>query len=130
MHSSIPTSFAIPNPLPAPSTNFDFNSYLPNDYDWTRTSGGSMMDLDADDHTRLSAPTPMIAPTARKLEFADENSDNIGGLGGLDISFDTTPSDNGKIRVRIHPSSSASSRAASPGVSFSDSKSIYLPPHL
>lgn len=86
------------------------------------------MELDADDHTRLSAPTPMLAPTARKLEFADENADSLGGLGGLDISFDTTPSDNGKIRVRIHPSSSASSRATSPGVSHSDD--MASPPSL
>ncbi|KAF9464982.1 hypothetical protein BDZ94DRAFT_1255017 [Collybia nuda] len=128
MHSTTPTSFAIPNPLPAPSTAFDFNSFLPNDYDWTRTGGSSLMELDTDDHTQLSAPTPMVAPTARKLEFADENTDNIGGLGGLDISFDTTPSDNGKIRVRIHPSSSASSRAASPGVSYSDSKADMASP--
>jgi len=81
------------------------------------------MEVDSDDQRLLSAASPMMASTTRKLEFADADSDSVGALGGLDISFDTMPSDNGKIRVRIHPSSSASSRAASPGASSSDSKS-------
>jgi hypothetical protein len=81
------------------------------------------MEVDSDHQGRLSTASPMMASTTRKLEFADADSDSVGGLGALDISFDTTPSDNGKIRVRIHPSSSASSRAASPGASSSDSKS-------
>jgi hypothetical protein len=123
LHSAVPNSFAIPTPLPAASNTFDFNSFIPNEFDWSRPSGSSIMDVDSDDQGRLYAASPMMAPTTRKLEFADADSDSVGGLGGLDISFDTIPSDNGKIRVRIHPSSSTSSRAASPGASSSDSKS-------
>jgi hypothetical protein len=123
LHSAVPNSFAIPTPLPAPSNTFDLNSFLPNEFEWSRTSGSSIMEVDSDNQSRLS---PMMAPTTRKLEFADADPDSVGGLGGLDISFDTTPSDNGKIRVRIHPSSSASSRAASPSTSSSDSKSDTL----
>ena len=50
------------------------------------------------------------------------DTDELGDLNGLDISFDTSSTDNGKIRVRIHPSSSASSRATSPGASSQSSK--------
>ena len=59
------------------------------------------------------------ASVSRKLEFAGMDTNELGDLGGLDISFDTSSTDNGKIRVRIHPSSSASSRAASPSASSS-----------
>lgn len=120
LHSAVPNSFAIPAPLPAASNTFDFNPFLPNEFDWSRSS---IMDIDSDDQGWLSATSPMMAPTPRKLEFANADLDSVDGLGGLDISFDATPSDNGKIRVRIHPSSSASSRAASPGASSSDSRS-------
>ncbi|KAF8070734.1 hypothetical protein FPV67DRAFT_1412709 [Lyophyllum atratum] len=121
MNSAIPKSFAIPDaPLPAAPAAFDFNSYLPNDYDWSRTAGNTMMDLDDFD---MSSALPS---TSRKLEFSTSGAsmDADNGLGGLDISFDALPVDNGKIRVRIHPSSSASSRATSPGLaSYSDAKS-------
>lgn len=71
------------------------------------------MDLDIDDQaTSNSAPS-----VTRKLEFAGVDSSALGDLGGLDISFDASPSENGKIRVRIHPPSSASSRAQSPSPS-------------
>ncbi|KAG5651623.1 hypothetical protein H0H81_008000 [Sphagnurus paluster] len=123
MHSALPKSFALPDaPLPAAPATFDFNSIMPGDYDWSRTLGNSMMDLNDIDMSPSFSP----APTSRKLEFATSgaSSEVDSGLGGLDISFDTLPADNGKIRVRIHPSSSASSRAASPGPStVSDSKS-------
>ncbi|KAF5380508.1 hypothetical protein D9615_004685 [Tricholomella constricta] len=123
MNSALPKSFALPDaPLPAAPTAFDFNNFVPNDYDWSRTAGNSMMDLDNLD----MSSTLSSAPTSRKLEFSTSgvSLDTDNGLGGLDISFDTLPADNGKIRVRIHPTSSASSRAASPGLaSLSDSKS-------
>jgi len=98
--TSAPTSFAIPNPFPA---SYDYSSSA---FDWTKATGsGSLMDLDSDHHLK----------SLRKLEFTGIDSSEMGAaLGDLDISFDTTPSDDGKIRVRIHPSSSASSRAASP----------------
>ncbi|KAJ6631606.1 hypothetical protein B0H10DRAFT_1979581 [Mycena sp. CBHHK59/15] len=109
-NSALPTSFSLPHALPASSSAFDFNSFLPNEYDWSRT-GNSVMDLDADDKREITDTT---TTATRKLEFA-EDSGALAGLGGLDISFDASPSDDGKIRVRIHPSSSASSRAPSPG---------------
>ncbi|KDR75673.1 hypothetical protein GALMADRAFT_46548, partial [Galerina marginata CBS 339.88] len=107
MQSTAPTSFAIPNPFPTSSAAaFDYNNFLPNDYDWSRTTGSSLMDLDADNHHHKM----------QKLEFSGADTADLGGLGDLDISFDTSPSDDGKIRVRIHsPSSSASSRSGSPG---------------
>lgn len=123
LHSTVPNSFAIPTPLPAASNTFDLNSFIPNEFDWSRPGGSSIMEIDSDDQGRLSAGSPMTAPPTQKLEFADADSDTVSALGALDISFDATSSDNGKIRVRIHPSSSASSRAASPSVSSSDSKS-------
>ncbi|PPQ87471.1 hypothetical protein CVT25_008207 [Psilocybe cyanescens] len=113
MQSTAPTSFAIPNPFPTSSASaYDYNSFLPSEYDWSKPTGSSLMDLDSDDHHQVS--------TVRKLEFTGTDSTELGSLGDLDISFDTSPSDDGKIRVRIHPSSSASSRSASPGVSSFD----------
>lgn len=60
--------------------------------------------------------------TTRTLEFSDIDPKALGDLGNLDISFDASPSDSGKIRVRIHPSSSGSSRAGSPGTSSASMK--------
>ncbi|KAJ7821140.1 hypothetical protein B0H14DRAFT_2832296 [Mycena olivaceomarginata] len=113
-NSTLPTSFSLPHSsLPASSSAFDFNSFLPHDYDWSRTSN-SVMDLDSDDKRRVMDTS--ATTTTRKLEFSDEESGALTGLAGLDISFDASPLDDGKIRVRIHhPSSSASSRAPSPG---------------
>ncbi|TFK44907.1 hypothetical protein BDQ12DRAFT_621381 [Crucibulum laeve] len=122
MHSAAPTSFSIPTPFPASSSAFDFNSYVPNEYDWSRTNGASMMDLSDDDQGRLHHTASASASATRRLEFSGVDSNEFGGLGGLDISFDASPSDDGKIRVRIHPSSSASSRATSPGATYSSSK--------
>ena len=117
MHAALPTSFALPNPpFSAASTAFDFNSFLPNDYDWTLPSINTMMDID----DIQTAVTPFPTP-ARKLELSTSGVSELdveGGLAGLDISFDAKPSDDGKIRVRIHPSSSVSSRATSPGPSM------------
>ncbi|KAJ7169059.1 hypothetical protein C8R43DRAFT_116152 [Mycena crocata] len=116
-NSALPTSFSVPHPLPASASSFDFNSYLPSDYDWSHT-GGSVMDLDVDDKRRVIDTTA----TMRKLEFTDTDAGALAGLGGLDISFDASPLDDRKIRVRIHPSSSASSRAPSPGSNYATTK--------
>ncbi|GLB37728.1 putative bZIP transcription factor [Lyophyllum shimeji] len=115
MNSAVPKSFALPDaPLPAAPAAFDFNSYLPSDYDWSRATGNSPMDLDD-----LDMSSTLSATTSQKLEFSTAGAplDADNGLNSLDISFDALPADNGKIRVRIHPSSSASSRATSPGLS-------------
>jgi len=85
---------------------------MPSDYDWSQT-GSSLMDLDARGHHR-----------SQKLEFIGGDSTELDGLGDLDISFDTSPSDDGKIRVRIHPpSSNPSSRSVSPGLTSSSGSS-------
>ncbi|KAJ7188695.1 hypothetical protein C8R46DRAFT_28209 [Mycena filopes] len=113
--TSLPTSFSLPHSLPPSSSAFDFNSFLPNDYDWSR-SGSSGMEMD-DDKRRVTDSS--AASKTRKLEFSDADSGALAGLGGLDISFDASPLDDGKIRVRIHnPSSSVSSRAPSPGGNY------------
>ncbi|KAF8911499.1 hypothetical protein CPB84DRAFT_1671792 [Gymnopilus junonius] len=115
--TAAPTSFSIPNPFPASSASaYDYNSFIPNDYDWSKASGSSLMDLDSDNHNRI-----------RKLEFTGADSPELGGLGDLDISFDTSPSEDGKIRVRIHsPSSSASSRSGSPSYTAMSSSSLAM----
>lgn len=86
------------------------NRFIPSDFDWSRSS---LMDMDTEEQDKF----PASASLPRKLEFAGVDTSELGDLGGLDISFDTSSTDNGKIRVRIHPSSSASSRAGSPGAS-------------
>ncbi|KAK7472456.1 hypothetical protein VKT23_000571 [Stygiomarasmius scandens] len=97
-HSSLPTSFSIPSALPSSSSStLDMSSIIPGDFDWSSSN-----------------------PLAQKLEFSNPELKNLAGFSGLDISFDTTSSEDGKIRVRIHPSSSASSstsRASSPSAS-------------
>jgi len=110
MQSTAPTSFAIPNPFPTSSaSSFDYNSFLPTDYDWSKSTTTMMdMDFDADIPTQHGNTA-----TTRKLEFTGTDSDSLANLGDLDISFDTSPSDGGKIRVRIHPPSASSSRASS-----------------
>lgn len=79
------------------------------------------MDLDVDDQGRISSASATSsvhpsAPLPQKLEFADMPSvDGLADLSGLDISFDASSDENGKIRVRILPASSStpSSRAGS-----------------
>jgi hypothetical protein len=118
---ALPTLLSMPTTQPLPfsisessrlsssssSSAFDFLS--PSEYDWSRNPGSSsLMDLDHDDHGRIHATH---STKTRKLEFVDGA---LGGLSGLDISFDTSPSDDGKIRVRIHspvPSALGSSLA-------------------
>jgi hypothetical protein len=106
MQPAAQTSFAIPNPFPTASASaFDYSSILPQgDYDWSaKPTHSALMDLDDQ-----SVPGP------RKLELSSADVAELDGLGNLDISFDASPSDNGKIRVRIHPSSASSSRSTSP----------------
>jgi hypothetical protein len=55
-------------------------------------------------------PSP-VTSDHHSLAFADSAA---LGLGDLDIAFDATPGDDGKIRVRILPQSTHTSRAASP----------------
>lgn len=84
------------------------------------------MDLDVDNHGRVSALSS--GPNAKKLEFVDVDSEALG-LSGLDISFDTLASEDGKIRVRIHPPPSTSVTAApspsSSGSIESDEQSVW-----
>lgn len=79
------------------------------------------MDLDVDDHGRVSNNALSTVPNAKKLEFVDVDSEALG-LAGLDISFDAMASEDGKIRVRIHPSPATStSVTAAPSPSSSGS---------
>ncbi|KAH9949251.1 hypothetical protein B0H21DRAFT_777390 [Amylocystis lapponica] len=117
-HSTLPTTFSLPlssshSSALAASAAFDMHPFFGNDfeasdYDWSIAGGSSVMDLDIDENPRV--PSTASASVARKLEFVDVDSEALG-LGGLDISFDASPSENGKIRVRIHPPAPA---AASP----------------
>ena len=91
----------------ASSASFDMNSLVSGDFDWL-SSSGSVMDLDIDSHGRITTSNAVNPASLKKLEFVDADSEALG-LSGLDISFDATPSQDGKIRVRIHPPSSAAS---------------------
>lgn len=111
-HSAVPTTVSLPlsnsNVMHAASSAaFDMNSLVSGDFDWL-SSGGSVMDLDIDSQGRITTSNAINPASLKKLEFVDEDSEALG-LSGLDISFDTTPSHDGKIRVRIHPPSAASS---------------------
>ncbi|KAI0317178.1 hypothetical protein OF83DRAFT_1172213 [Amylostereum chailletii] len=115
-HPALPMtgSFPISNVHSHPfnPSKFDFNSYLPTEHDWRMSS--TAMDLDR--------ATSQGNAASRKLAFVDSDATALG-LGGLDISFDAEPSENGKIRVRIHhPSTSTPS---SPSSSFG---SMSMPP--
>lgn len=110
--STLPASFSFPisgsSALPASSSAFDLNSVIPSEYDWSRNPSEAMMDLDVDDQGRITTSSNLAAPMdSHTLQFVDGASDALG-LGNLDISFDATPSENGKIRVRIHSSPSES----------------------
>ncbi|KAJ3753862.1 hypothetical protein EV360DRAFT_87376 [Lentinula raphanica] len=105
--NSFSTSFSLPTAFPASSSSPDYNSLFPPNFDWSQT-------LDTDERGRISS-------FPQKLEFS--NPELSRALSGLDISFDAVPQEDGKIRVRIHPSSSASSRAGSPGLANSVSSS-------
>ncbi|THH18303.1 hypothetical protein EUX98_g8987 [Antrodiella citrinella] len=133
-HSTLPATFSFPisgsSSLPPASTAFDVNSFMPGDYDWGFSTESSIMDLDVDDHGRVSNGFSM-APSAKKLEFVDVDSEALG-LGGLDISFDAMASEDGKIRVRIHPppatastSVTAAPSPSSSGSSESDEQSVW-----
>lgn len=101
------TSFSLPmsNAVQAASA-YDMHGFIPGDYDWF-SQGGQIMDLDLDHLARMSSGSAS-ANGLKKLEFVDGPSEALG-LSGLDISFDATPSQDGKIRVRIHPPASTGS---------------------
>lgn len=79
-------------------SSFDFNSLISGDqHDWSMSNA---MDLDFDPSNDHPQSLPISAAiNGGKLEFGDQS---------LDISFDAISSEDGKIRVRIHPSASAS----------------------
>ncbi|KAH7908942.1 hypothetical protein BJ138DRAFT_1156432 [Hygrophoropsis aurantiaca] len=100
-------SIPLPDP-PRVSANsgsaFDHNMIPSAGYDWSPDSeGGAVVDLDLNDLQKSSTPPSK----ARRLEI---QSEELFSLGGLDISFDTSPANNGKIRVRIHPSRGETAR--------------------
>jgi len=123
-HSTLPTTFSFPITDPScatSSSSFDMNSIVPGDFDWAFNSASSIMDLDVDANGRVSGSSSM-STSSKKLEFVDADSQALG-LNGLDISFDAMASQDGKIRVRIHPppTSSSSTTAASSPEAHSDS---------
>ncbi|KIY44494.1 hypothetical protein FISHEDRAFT_61788 [Fistulina hepatica ATCC 64428] len=122
--------FSLPTPATASSSSFGMSSLFPSNFDrWSVHDNDLSLDFGLDPKSRPGVLSG-LASGIRKLEFADTESVALAGLRGLDISFDTASSEDGKIRVRIHsPSSSAQSRATSPGaassVSSSDSSSSF-----
>ena len=92
---------------------------MPGDFDFGFNTESSIMDFDVDNHGRISNSALSSLPNAKKLEFVDIDSEALG-LSGLDISFDAQASEDGKIRVRIHPPASTTVTAApSPSASGS-----------
>lgn len=75
------------------------------------------MDLDLEDQGRILSGTPSLPTKPRRLELVGGDS----GLSSLDISFDASTSADGKIRVRIHPSSASSAGPSSPTLSYPSS---------
>ena len=139
--SALPSTFTMPlshATSALPSSALDMQSFFPanSDFDWLEAVGGasSGMDFDfnmdpvRDDKMLASVSAKAASLSANKLEFVSDEDDDegqlaLGDLGSLDISFDALPSENGKIRVRIHPpspSASLSAAADSPGSSQSD----------
>ncbi|OCH91081.1 hypothetical protein OBBRIDRAFT_792695 [Obba rivulosa] len=104
-HSSLPTTFSLPlSSASLPPSSFDINAFLPSEYDWSSLSGAAM---------ELDVPDVRPGSSARKLEFVDVDAEALGlGAGGLDISFDALPSEDGKIRVRIHPPSASATTSS------------------
>jgi hypothetical protein len=106
--STVPTTFSLPLSQsslgPFSSSPFDINSLISNEErDWSLDHGMNM-DFDMNDADKTSS---FVFPSGSsgKLELANH--------GSLDISFDAIPSDDGKIRVRIHPPSASSSASSS-----------------
>ena len=101
------------NAISAASGAYDVHSLVSGEFDWLNSG---VMDIDIDSQGRVTTGSAMPASSAnmRKLEFVDPNAEALG-LSGLDISFDATPSQDGKIRVRIHPSSSSEGGADGSG---------------
>ena len=123
--SAVPATFSLPlsnpNAVQAASSAFDINSLVPGDFDWLSSAAGSVMDLDIDSHGRITPGSESVDPSnLKKLEFVDADAEALG-LSGLDISFDATPSHDGKIRVRIHPPSVAAVAATSSALSDTQS---------
>jgi len=112
--SAVPTTFSLPLSQSSlsswGSSAFDINSLISNeDRDWSSLDHGMDLDFDMNDSERMS---PFLSSAnGGKLEL---------GNHGLDISFDAIPSEDGKIRVRIHPpsASASSSPSSSPLSSF------------
>jgi hypothetical protein len=116
---SLPTQSAVPATFSLPlsqsslnswgSSAFDINSLISSeDRDWSSLDHGMDLDFDMNDAEKMS-PFSLTSATGGKLEL---------GNHGLDISFDAIPSEDGKIRVRIHPPSSSSPPSSSPPSSF------------
>lgn len=122
------TSFTLPykgaSALTASSSTFDFNSVIPNDYDWLRSPSDTMMDLDVDEQGRITTRRNMEGTTnLRRLQFVDVDAEALG-LGDLDISFEASASEDGKIRVRVHSSSSGATSSSHPARSESHRRSL------
>jgi len=123
--TTVPTTFSLPlshSSLGPMSSSFDINSLISSEERSWSSSHGMDLDFDMDDAGKTSS---IIFPTANsgKLELADH--------GSLDISFDAVSSEDGKIRVRIHPPSasgtSASSLASTPISAMSPSSDFSKP---
>lgn len=115
----MPTTFSVPLSQsvlgPWSSSAFDINSLISSeDGDWSLDHNGMDLDFDMGDSESIALPN-----NSGTLELAN--------AAGLDISFDTIPSEDGKIRVRIHPPSASSSSIASspsPSASFTAPSSL------
>jgi hypothetical protein len=109
----MPARFAFPFSSAAAARSDAFSAFVPADLDLDLDLGFAPQSMDVDSSVFARPPTPL-----RKLEFADvEGVSEALGLGGLDISFDASPAEDGKIRVRIHNPATASASPSSPSSS-------------
>ena len=86
--------FSLASPAPS-SSAFDFNSLVlhNNNHDCKSPTSSSLTDLDSSDCSRFASTK------RRRLEFVDEA---LASLNALDISFETSAAEDGKLRVRMH----------------------------
>ncbi|KZT03980.1 uncharacterized protein LAESUDRAFT_321576 [Laetiporus sulphureus 93-53] len=133
---ALPSLLSVPNPNPQSplsntislpqsssiaSSSLDAFLASSSEFDWSlATPSHSAMDLDFDMDRAVAPPS-----NSQTIELVDGND---AGLGALDISFDAQPAENGKIRVRIHPSSAPSSSAGTPSSFSSASSAAGSPP--
>jgi len=110
--ATVPTTFSLPlshSSLGSFGSSFDINSFISSEERSWSSNHDMDLDFDMNDAEKTSST---LFPAANNgiLELANRAS--------LDISFDAVSSEDGKIRVRIHPPSASTVSSALPPASM------------